>query len=313
MSSPPIDATRTTSPSPANICAVIVSYKPNWDHLREHIKGISAQTAAVVVVDNGSGPDVQRCLSTLTAEVRRLHIVPNSKNLGIATALNQGVNWATDHGFDWALLLDQDSELSLAMVEGLCSAYAADDRPNRLAALGANFEMRHLSGPAIRVPAGKALQNVVAIATSGTLLRLAAFGEVGPFRDEFFIDSVDNEYCIRLRAANWRVAITAQPLMRHSFGDARAIHVFGYHLSHTNHSPLRRYYGTRNGLVVIREYIFSREFGWTMTQIRRLIQEAALITLFEANRRAKLKAMALGAWHFLCGRSGKLPPERLGG
>jgi len=37
------------------------------------------------------------------------------------------------------------------------------------------------------------------VITSGSLLPLATYADIGPFREEFFIDFVDTDYCFRAR------------------------------------------------------------------------------------------------------------------
>lgn len=305
------EAVAGDAPSPANTCAVIVSYHPDFAALRRLVDTIAAQVNAVIIVDNGSGPTTQNRLQQLSVESAAVRLVLNRENLGIAAALNQGANWAVDHLCRWALLLDQDAEPMPDLLAGLRAAYDGDADGERLGTLGANFEMRQAGRLAFRAPAGAALKEVPVIPTAGTLLRLAAFREVGPFREGFFIDAVDHDHCLRLRSHGWRVAVTARPLMRHAFGQARVVRLFGRAVSYTDHPPLRRYYGARNELVLAREYLFTREIGWVMTQMRRLLQEAVMIALFESGKIAKLRAMMLGAWHFAIGRQGPLPPEAL--
>lgn len=36
--------------------------------------------------------------------------------------------------------------------------------------------------------------------TSGMLIPLSLFGKIGMFREDYFIDSVDHEFCLRARA-----------------------------------------------------------------------------------------------------------------
>ena len=54
------------------------------------------------------------------------------------------------------------------------------------------------------MPRGRCVQ-VLTPMTSGSLLDLSAYEAVGPFMDELFIDQVDNEFCLRLRAAGFSV------------------------------------------------------------------------------------------------------------
>ena len=59
------------------------------------------------------------------------------------------------------------------------------------------------------------------VITSGCLVDAAFAREIGGFRDDFFIDQVDHEFCLRTRANGRRVAISAKPVMQHSVGGWR--------------------------------------------------------------------------------------------
>jgi len=96
----------------------------------------------------------------------------------------------------------------------------------------------------------------------------------------------------------------------HSVGDYERVRVLGMEIAHSIHPPARRYYITRNRLVLIGEYAL-KEPRWALGQIRRLIQDTLLMLLFERARRRKVVAMGLGAWHFLRRRLGRLDARGL--
>ena len=54
--------------------------------------------------------------------------------------------------------------------------------------------------------------------TSGSLLALAVFRRVGPMREDFFIDAVDFQYCLRLRRHGYKVIETLLPTLIHPIG-----------------------------------------------------------------------------------------------
>ncbi len=136
--------------------------------------------------------------------------------------------------------------------------------------------------------------------TSGCLLSLDAYREVGPFRDDLFIDFVDNEYCLRLRKMGFQVLRANGAMLQHSVGDT---HKYGPFIA-TNHSPLRRYYKTRNRFWVFREYV--KDFpGHCLFDLVRLVKEIVSIILFEGEKLAKLRMMWRGWCDFLRGRFGR--------
>ena len=137
--------------------------------------------------------------------------------------------------------------------------------------------------------------------TSGSLLRLAAYEKAGPFRDEFFIDFVDIEYCLRLHASGYRVIQAEQACLEHHVGTRIGP---GGWLSVTTHSPLRKYYKTRNRLRVWQEY--GRLFpGYVWRDRSRFLLEFIRLLLFEPEKKAKLGMMWRGIHDYRRGRFGK--------
>ncbi len=56
------------------------------------------------------------------------------------------------------------------------------------------------------------------LATSGSLVDLAAHAQIGPFRDDFFIDAVDLEWCFRAWARGWSCWMDPGTAIPHSVG-----------------------------------------------------------------------------------------------
>ena len=99
---------------------------------------------------------------------------------------------------------------------------------------------------------------VRATITSGSLVRLAALQKTGLFDERLFIDSVDHDFCLRSRARGLLVVEASDQVMDHSLGNITRHRFFWRTVNCTNHSPLRRYYITRNQLEAIRRHLFHR-------------------------------------------------------
>jgi len=292
-------------PDRGSICAVVVTYHPDTG-VGRRLEGIAAQVAGLVVVDNSADNAVAGALRSVTDRLGA-HLVVNAENLGVAAALNVGVRWAVAQGYGWVLTLDQDSAPLPSLVDGLVTVFHASDLGDRLGAIGANYVDASTSTAIHRAAwfRDRTWRECTTVITAGTLLSLRAFATVGQFRDAFFIDSVDHDYCLRLRAKGYRVVVTREALMVHAVGDYERVRVLGMEIAHSIHPPARRYYITRNRLVLIGEYAV-KEPRWALGQIRRLIQDTLLMLLFERARPRKVVAMGLGAWHFLRRRLGRL-------
>jgi rhamnosyltransferase len=97
--------------------------------------------------------------------------------------------------------------------------------------------------------------------------------------------------------------------MIHSVGE-QTVHKFIWKQICTNHSPLRRYYITRNRLVLYKTYI-CKDRNWILRSFFTAIRELIVIILFEDYKLEKLRATALGILHALAGKMGRLQDSRL--
>jgi rhamnosyltransferase len=287
----------------------MVTYHPDAE-LPARIARVSSQVSRTFIVDNGSGEDAAAMLARLGADPA-VQLIENHANLGIARALNVGLQAALGQATEpgWALLLDQDTEVDPDIVRHLLEVAASYPEPAKLALVGARYRDTHGRAPdALRLTTqGETWQAVSSVITSGSLLSLESFAALGPFREEFFIDYVDVDYCHRARAAGYQVIETRAPLMSHTVGAPTAHRLLGKTQWTTNHSAERRYYIARNNTVLLREYGTSQSRRWRYKSFVRCVRLCKRIIFFETNKTAKIVAVAQGWWDALRGRMGPRP------
>jgi rhamnosyltransferase len=288
------------------VCAVLVTYHPDTG-FPARVSRVLPQVGALITVDNGSGEAALAMLQTLSAD-RGTILVANPQNLGVASALNIGIAEARARGFGWALFLDQDSCVDSDMLETLIAVRASFPDPGRLAVIGAGFRDVHRDSAAASAggdgDGDEPWEEVESVITSGSLISLAVHALIGPFREEFFIDYVDTDYCFRARAKGYRVIKTRQPLMAHAIGASTQHDVLWMEKWTTNHSPDRRYYIARNDTVMLREY-GDYAFGlWALKSFARRVRTCKRVLLYEQMKTRKIVAVAQGWWDGVRGRLG---------
>jgi rhamnosyltransferase len=290
-------------PAGIDVCAVLVTYHPD-SGFPARLSRIVPQVGETVIVDNGSRDESSSMLRELSAWPA-LTVVNNAENLGIAGALNIGVQHSLARGYSWAILLDQDTQVDEDMVERLLAARASW-AGGRLAAVGSRFRDTNARPAEIRRldASGELWEEVESVITSGSLLSLEAYAAIGPFRNEFFIDHVDTEYCFRARAAGFRVIETRRPLMSHTIGAPTVHRMLGKTTWTTNHSPDRRYYIARNNTVLLREYGTSEGGSWRLKSVIRCLRLCKRIAFFEQDKIAKILAVGQGWWDGVRGNMG---------
>lgn len=262
---------------------------------------VVGQVDRILIVDNGSGDDLPM-LRLLESD--GVELLTNEKNLGIGAALNRGAVRAAELGYRWILTMDHDSVAHADLMSGLSAAYAACPFAARTAVVAANFVDQERRRLFVKPRSGRAFVEQPTAITAGSLVLLDAWHGAGGFREDFFIDFVDNEFCLRLGSRGWRVIYTAAPLIDHAIGQPRRHRLLGLRVATSNHSPLRRYYMTRNRLVTDIAFAHSHPRA-IVGDVCRIAGETLLLLLFETQRREKIGASVQGAWHAITGRMGQ--------
>lgn len=279
-------------PNRDNTFAVVVTYYPKPD-LVKNLVIIGSQVDYVAVVDNGSDIGLEDLISKIANG--RYILIANGQNLGIAAALNIGISWGVAKGYNWVLTMDQDSECLDGIIDGIGSVYDCFDDTKHLAIIGANFLHKVTGDLGYAFPEDEPCcwREEKYIFTSGSLLSLEAFQRVGPFMEMLFIDLVDHEYEMRLYRYDWKMIVTRQPFFRHVVGEPTSHKIFYKTLWASNHPPIRRFYYTRNAIILARIY-YSRETEMIKTFLYQVFVNCILIILFEANKLKKLAAITKG-------------------
>jgi rhamnosyltransferase len=300
--------------------ALIVTYNPAQD-LGQHLNTLYTEFDEIIIVDNGSSAEARDILAKQVQQRGpSLKVIFNDQNLGIATALNQGFSLAMQFGHDQIITLDQDSVPEPGMKQALLDGFQAHPNREKLAVL-APVILEQLLGrhPRYvraknrylfeRVSCGEQfLRNVTFVITSGSLYNLFLYQHIGLFRDDFFIDAVDTEYCLRAAQLGYEVSVVCGARLNHALGSRQKKSVLGSEQSPTFHSPIRWYYISRNRIFMLRLYAlrfphwFFFEMAVTLTWLGRMI-------LFEDQRLVKLKAFLLGVRDGIRKKSGKISPQ----
>lgn len=285
--------------------------------LGARLESIGGQCERLVVVDNASRDP--RCVAELReVAAAGTAVLSNQANLGVAAALNQGVAWAAAQGCTTAWLLDHDTTPEEDCVERLREA-AVEASGLRVPALrydtlpdvrcrwpqtppGSRFRFRYVYADAMREP-----QPVDHAITSGSLLDLAVFDAVGPFDDGLFIDLVDTEYCLRLRAQGFGVYAVPGAWITHGFGRVERRRWLGLKSVYpTHHTPERHYYMARNRVLVLRRH--GRRFpSWAIFELVSAVKLVVKALVHEPQRGRRCAMMLRGTWHGLRGVTGAVP------
>lgn len=271
----------------SHICGVMVTYNPDGDVI-SNVDAAIEQLGFLVIVDNGSDANLALDSHLLSDDRVVQERLPH--NQGIASALNIGIQMASELGYDWVLTLDQDSTLQHNCVKAMIAALEADSREPKYVMIGANYQDRQ----------GPQLRHCREIITSGTLMPVKLTEKLGPFREDFFIDMVDIEMCWRVRKAGYRIGCATDAHMNHKLGDSKSLPLIGLI---TVHPPFRNYYRFRNTVLLLRE-VGTSDLTFSLRRVLKMTAIAIKNILFARPTPQQIRAIFIGVSDGVRGVSG---------
>lgn len=278
-----------------SVAAVIITYNVE-NNFRNRINKLKGKVHEIIVVDNGSKPETINMLKELEKDITIIYL---EKNKGIAYALNKGINYSIEKGYDWILTLDHDSIVTDDMIENMLKCYGNFDKELRekvAMLVPTHVEEKEYENSNIisnEEKFSKPYIEVLTEITSGALTKADIYKNIGLYDEKLFIDLVDHDYCLSLNRKGFKVIQVSSAVLIHNLGESVKKNVLGLKMTPTNHSPLRRYYMSRN-----RHYIWDKykdDFPkWVLTDKRRFITENLKIILFEDKKIEKFKYIKKG-------------------
>lgn len=279
----------------ASTCAIVVTYHPEMAALLKLLSQLNRETD-FIVIDNGS-PDAARIRDSIVAYPRCLEYRQIASNVGLAQALNDGLEEAGKRNYRFALLFDQDSSLGDLYVESMLEAYreAMDTSGRKVAAIGP----RVINPQTRRQTPFKLFNRVVfrsdrpfhgsqhlfhadILITSGTLIPLSCLADVGPMKASYFIDNVDLEWCFRAKSRGWALVGTDRAILYHAIGERSNDPLVRKGIL-AKHNPDRTYYSSRN-----RVHLYGAGYspwGWKLRDIVRFFIKTCWLLLTSSQRR----------------------------
>lgn len=287
----------------ARACAAVVLYRPELDLLARQAESLRGRTLFAFV----NGPVEADILAALAPTDVRL--IPSTENVGLGRGLNGVMEAAAHDGFSHVLLLDQDSEPPAALLDALTArCLALEERDEQVAVLCPRLvPPRDGFYKPIRYewrgkPRADGLAALDFAPTSGSLVSVAAYAAIGPFRDDFFIAGLDVEWGFRAWARGWGSYLAPDLAMPHRWGEAVSEEELGKPQI-LRHTPIRNYYYVRNVIATAR--LAHVPLRWRIRSCAGLAAQIGLLAL--KGSPGSLKPVHAGLADGLRGRLGPAP------
>jgi len=277
------------------IAGVITLFNPD-EKIKFRIEAILPFVEKLFLIDNSDG--LNEYLSSTYKGNQKVEYCFNNSNLGIAASMNIAIEKAIAKKFDFLLTMDQDSEFEANSLAKIISAIISDDS---IAIYSPFHKNKFFTNP----PQSSDNEEIFDVMTSGNLLNLNSVKQVGKFREDYFIDYVDIEFCLRLRKNGFKIIRVNSSILNHNEANLMVKSFWGKKVYPPNHKPFRWYYKIRNFFYLKDEYQsdFPEYFANEKKNIRNNIIK---IFLFEKHKFLKMKFIIKGFLDYRKNIRGKL-------
>jgi len=273
-----------------NLCAIVVWYNPNQE-IAKNITHYANHVSNVYVIDNSDNNN-KTLLEQLKLNNTHYHFT--GSNQGIAAALNIGFEYAKSQNVAWVLTMDQDSIFEndsfvkyLAEINAYINEYGSH---TNVGIFAVKHDFNDLDKR--NVTELDRYSKKKRVMCSGNIVSYSAFCQAGGFREDFFMDWVDFEFCIRINASGYDIIECSRVLLTHFLGEKNIATNFLGVIKYFPDYPLwRKYYFARN---LYRSANIHKSMRYHI--LWRLVQEFKRVILYDHSRNKwkKIRAMFAG-------------------
>lgn len=278
------------------IIAVIVFYNPNKDVINNFDQTINSAKMYIkkfVCVDNSivCNPDLERYL-----EKNDVIYIHNANEGGLAKALNVGCKYAIQDGFKYCILMDQDTIFSKEYFKVFCEKKKLLNE--NVSILCPNIKKVILNDKGqkeiIEKPDYPICDGYVKLAiTSGCMINLNDFDDLGGFDEKLFINHIDRDYSCNVINNGKKIFQLGKIFIYQEFGNMKRSNMIRIgkkeHFA-ANAAPIRYFYSFRN------DFYLKRKWGKAYSKEMRspLVKMIISVILLEDHKIEKLYAMFRG-------------------
>jgi rhamnopyranosyl-N-acetylglucosaminyl-diphospho-decaprenol beta-1,3/1,4-galactofuranosyltransferase len=291
------------------VVVVIVTYnrKELLVNCLEEITNQSYDYESIILVDNASTDGTIEFLeSKKILENPKLVLLKQTENTGGAGGFSAGMKYAFESGADYVWMMDDDAVPHRTALEQLMKYATPNHIYGSLAVNGEDTAWTTTLLPQSETVDSKNLipeiSEVQSLPFLGYLTSKEIFDKLGLPDTSYFIAADDVEYCLRAQKSGFKTYICGQSYIEHPKSDRYPFNLFGKKLICLKLVPWKRYYDTRNRLLIARKYYGVKAFTQTLpASFVRLF--AALIN--EPNRVMQIKAFFAGVYDALLKNTGR--------
>ena len=263
----------------------------------------------IIIIDNASTDGTVELLKQQGwLEKQNISLMRLPENCGGAGGFKAGLELAINSGADWVWMMDDDAEPHPEALEHLMRV--AVDPWTVYGSLAVSGNETSWLTTVLAPPLGEVGRpdeipdraEVQSLPFLGFLIHRDLVARIGLPDAGYFIAADDVEYCIRAQRAGAKIIMAGRSRIEHPKSRPYKVKVLGRTLTCLALPPWKRYYDTRNRLLIARKHYGIKLF--TQTIPGSLVRLLASLWQ-EPDRPAQLRAFCAGFWDGLWGIKGK--------
>jgi GT2 family glycosyltransferase len=241
------------------VIVIVLNWNGSADTLccLESLEKVTYPACEVLVVDNGSTDD---SVAILRRAFPHLRMIETGQNLGFVGGNNVGLEYARSAGAEYALLLNNDTEVDADFLTHLVQAAESGpdvgitgpsiyyfDEPDTFWSAGGQIDWKHGVTSMVGINQveqgqyGSQPRPVDFVTGCALLIKMDVVEKVGMLDPRFFLYYEETEWCVRVRRAGYEILHVPASKIWHKISPVAR-----------EASPMVHYYMTRNRLLFLR-------------------------------------------------------------
>ena len=211
------------------IAIIIVNWKKYDLTLKciESVLNSSFKNFKIILIDN----EYQKSMSDQLKKSKKIHLIRNKKNEGFARANNQGIKYSIKNGFDYMLLLNNDTLIKNDLIDSLMKQSNTLNQ-KIIQPLILNYDgtkiwnaggtINYFLGTFQTLKKGVSFKNFKSnrdytdwFTGCCVLIKSEIFNDIGCFDDRFFAYYEDIDFSIRLKTRGYSIAMMNDSYLQH--------------------------------------------------------------------------------------------------
>ena len=270
------------------IAVIIINWKKHDLTLNciDSVLKNSYKNFKIILIDNES----QNRFSDEINKSGNIHIIKNEKNVGFARANNQGIKYSIKNGFDYVLLLNNDTVIKNNLLELLIKQSNTLNQ-KIIQPLILNYDgtkiwnaggiINNFFGTFKTYKKGENFKNFQSnmdftdwFTGCCVLIKSEVFKGIGYFDERFFAYYEDVDFSIRLKNKGYLIAMMTDSYLQHyESASSKSINK-----SEGNLSPYVHYLNIRNHILILKKH--SKSFNLIGVLVYQLIKILSYLTYF---------------------------------